>query len=267
SRYAEPRRWRAAFRSSRMARLSGPSGSPAQPRFRMAKSPSPVPTWRSKRRASVVGERTSVRSLRQAPRSREAPQQTISLFDHRVGTREQRRRNFDAQRLGCLQVDDQVVVLGRCLHRKVGWLLAPGYAIDVAGRAPELQIRRVGHQAAAGDHADVGWTRHQLVRQPAAMFFSAAYFAAASLTMGAITLSSLTYQADEIWQLLAAQVWMRPVRAPSWSAHDTLTGLSTFSKPSSLKRSALMSRFSKPQRTCSPVIGFLPNFSCAVRIA
>src|SRR6516165_7456014 len=56
------------------------------------------------------------------------------------------------------------------------------------------QIRRVGHQAAAGDHVDVGWTRHQLVRQPAAMFFSAAYFAAASLTMGAITLSSLTYQ-------------------------------------------------------------------------
>src|SRR5262249_35425810 len=46
-----------------------------------------------------------------------------------------------------------------------------------------------------------------------------------------------------------------------------LTGLSTFSKPSSLKRSALMSRFSKPHRTCSPVIGFLPNFSCAARIA
>src|SRR5262249_19454669 len=88
SRYAEPRRWRAAFRSSRMARLSGPSVSPAQPRFRMAKSPRPVPTWRSKRRASVVGERASVRSLRQAPRSWEAPQQTISLFDHLVGTRE-----------------------------------------------------------------------------------------------------------------------------------------------------------------------------------
>ena len=64
SRYAEPRRWRAAFRSSRMASLSGPSASPAQPRFRMAKSPRPVPTWRSNRRASsAVGERASVRSL------------------------------------------------------------------------------------------------------------------------------------------------------------------------------------------------------------
>ena len=85
----------------------------------------------------------------------------------------------------------------------------------VASRAPELvdQIRRVGHQAAAGDNVDVGWTRHQLVRQPAAMFFSAAYFAAASLTMGAITLSSLTYQSDVICQFLPSQVWMRPVRA------------------------------------------------------
>src|SRR5260370_40470605 len=41
SRYAEPRRWRAAFRSSRMARLSGPSAPPAQPRVMMAKSPKP----------------------------------------------------------------------------------------------------------------------------------------------------------------------------------------------------------------------------------
>ena len=62
SRYAERRRWRAAFRSSRIARLSGPLALPAQPRFRMAKSPRRVLTWRSKRRASsVVGERASVR--------------------------------------------------------------------------------------------------------------------------------------------------------------------------------------------------------------
>src|SRR5262249_45146170 len=88
--------------------------------------------------------------------------------------------------------------------------------------------------------------------QPVAMFFSAAYFAAASLTMGAITLSSLTYQSDAICQFLPSQVWMRPVRAPSWSAHDTLTGLSTSSKPSSLKRSALMSRL---------VAGFLDMYA------
>src|SRR5207237_5218011 len=89
--------------------------------------------------------------------------------------------------------------------------------------------------------------RHQLVRQPAAIFFSAAYLAAASLTIGAITLSSLTYQSDVFFQSLPSQAWMRPVRAPSWSAQDTLTGLSTPSKPSSLMRSALMSRFSHLQ--------------------
>src|SRR5262249_43560028 len=116
-------------------------------------------------------------------------------------------------------------------------------------------------------HVDVGWTRHQLVRQPAAMFFSAAYFAAASLTMGAITLSSLTYQSDVICQFLPSQVWMRPVRAPSWSSHETWIGFNSFSKPSCLSRSAVTLRFSRPQRTCSPVMGFLPKRSCAVRIA
>src|SRR5262249_45366199 len=34
-----------------MARLSGPSAPPARPRFRMAKSPRRVPTWRSERHA------------------------------------------------------------------------------------------------------------------------------------------------------------------------------------------------------------------------
>jgi Haem-degrading len=47
SRCAEPRRSRAAFPSSRMARLWGPSASPARPRYRMAKSPRLVPTRRS----------------------------------------------------------------------------------------------------------------------------------------------------------------------------------------------------------------------------
>ena len=37
--------------------------------------------------------------------------------------------------------------------------------------------------------------------------------------------------------------------------------------PSSFRRLSSMFRFSKPQRTSSPVSGFLPNFACAVRIA
>jgi hypothetical protein len=65
------------------------------------------------------------------------------------------------------------------------------------------------------------------MKQPLMNFFSAAYLAAASVTIGAITLSSLTYQSDVIFQLLPSQVWIRAVRAPSWSAQDILIGRST----------------------------------------
>ena len=40
-------------------------------------------------------------------------------FDHLVGEREQRRRHSQAERPGGLEVDGQLI-LGRCLHRKVG---------------------------------------------------------------------------------------------------------------------------------------------------
>ena len=66
--------------------------------------------------------------------------------------------------MAVLRLIDQLV-LGRRLHRQVGWLLALEDAIDVAGRAPVLvdEIRPIGDQAAAGDEEAVGVDRGQLV--------------------------------------------------------------------------------------------------------
>jgi hypothetical protein len=60
--------------------------------------------------------------------------------------------DFEAERLGGLEVDHQLV-LGRRLHRQVGRLLTPKDAIDVGCRAPVLvdEIGPVGNQADGGD--------------------------------------------------------------------------------------------------------------------
>src|SRR5215471_19055382 len=53
-------------------------------------------------------------------------------FDHLVGASEQRRRHLEAQRLGGLEIDHQLILCRR-LHRQVGGLLTLEDAIDVAG--------------------------------------------------------------------------------------------------------------------------------------
>src|SRR4029453_5694005 len=73
------------------------------------------------------------------------------LFDHLVGTRDERRRHFQAERLGSLEIDYQLV-FRRCLYRQISRLLASEDAVDVSGRSSEHihWVGAVGHQATDG---------------------------------------------------------------------------------------------------------------------
>ena len=79
-------------------------------------------------------------------------QQHSCSLDHLVGAREQCRWHLQAQRLGSLEIDHQLI-LGRCLHRKIGRLLPLEDAVHVASSAA-LLIEVIG--TIRNETADVG---------------------------------------------------------------------------------------------------------------
>jgi hypothetical protein len=67
-------------------------------------------------------QRTS-RHFASVPIATNAPQQTLSLFDHLVGALLELQRHLEAERLRNFKVDDELK-LARLYDRQVGWLLA-----------------------------------------------------------------------------------------------------------------------------------------------
>src|SRR5262249_9637143 len=92
-------------------------------------------------------------SSRTSPEVREVPQPVVSrysteLFDHLVGARQQHRRNFEAERLGGLEIDHQLEFRGLIdrevlglgtfenLRHVVGAAAVHGREIDAIGHEP-----------------------------------------------------------------------------------------------------------------------------------
>src|SRR4029077_12188504 len=86
------------------------------------------------------------------------------LFDHLVGAGKYGWRHGEAEGLGGLEIDHQLVLCRR-LYRKIGRFLALEDAIDVAGRAEVVLNKNSpkGDQAAIGDEEALEVDRWQFI--------------------------------------------------------------------------------------------------------
>eukprot|EP01022_Parablepharisma_sp_SALTPOND_P036534 TRINITY_DN997_c0_g4_i1.p1 TRINITY_DN997_c0_g4~~TRINITY_DN997_c0_g4_i1.p1 ORF type:complete len:1552 (+),score=442.93 TRINITY_DN997_c0_g4_i1:2334-6989(+) len=104
--------------------------------------------------------------------------------------------------------------------------------------------------------------------QAGVMPFSFAYLAAEALNSGWIRFLLPSIQSDTSTHLLPSHCWILTLPEPSWFSQEVLISGSRPVAPRAFRRASVMLRFSRPQRTCSPLMTLpLPNLSWAVRTA
>ena len=99
------------------------------------------------------------------------------------------------------------------------------------------------------------------------MLFSLAYFAAALSIIGRTTSFMGEIQSLTMFHFLPSHCWKITGPLVSWSRQLTFNGRAMPTIPSFFSRCLVRFKFSRPQRTCSPVMGLLPYFPMAVRTA